>query len=101
MFVDEETTMEARIQFRIDDETKRLAQQSADRRGVTLSDACRKFAEELADEQRDVESQSQWLKNEVNAAFSKLDSGKAEFISHSSAKIFMDKRKAEIRSKNR
>ncbi|WP_247919292.1 type II toxin-antitoxin system RelB/DinJ family antitoxin [Yersinia pseudotuberculosis] len=91
--------MEARIQFRIGEDTKRLAQQSADRRGVTLSDACRSFAEGLAEEQRKVEEQNQWLKKEVNAAFEKLDSGNASFMNQNEAKVLMEKRKAEIRAK--
>ncbi len=36
--------MDTRIQFRIDDETKRLAQQMAKSQGRTLSDACRDLA---------------------------------------------------------
>lgn len=91
--------MESRIQFRINEETKRLAQQSADRRGVTLSDACRKFTEELAEEQLKVESQAGWLKDEVDKAFAKLDAGKAEFISHKEAKLLMKKRKESIKKK--
>lgn len=91
--------METRIQFRISEETKRLAQQSADRRGVTLSDACRKFTEELADEQLKVESQEQWLKHEVERAFSKLESGQAEFFSHTDAKELMHRRKEAIKAR--
>jgi len=91
--------METRIQFRINEETKRLAQQSADRRGVTLSDACRRFTEELADEQLQVESQEQWLKHEVDNAFAKLDSGRAEFFNQTEAKQLMQKRKEAIKAK--
>lgn len=91
--------METRIQFRVNEETKRLAQQSADRRGVTLSDACRKFTEELADEQLQVDMQEQWLRQEVDKAFAKLDSGKSEFFSHEDAKELMMKRKESIRAK--
>lgn len=91
--------MESRIQFRINEETKRLAQQSADRRGVTLSDACRKFTEELAEEQLQVESQEQWLRQEVENAFAKLDSGRTEFFTQTEAKQLMQKRKEAIRAK--
>ncbi|MDD9227967.1 hypothetical protein PVL96_23835 [Aeromonas hydrophila] len=44
--------MDARIQFRVSEETKRLAQMYADKNGTTLSDECRKLAEKLAEEQR-------------------------------------------------
>ncbi|EKK5437249.1 type II toxin-antitoxin system RelB/DinJ family antitoxin [Enterobacter hormaechei] len=91
--------METRIQFRINEETKRLAQQSADRRGVTLSDACRKFTEELADEQLKVETQEQWLKHEVERAFAKLESGQAEFFAHADAKQLMQRRKEAIKAR--
>ncbi|WP_198341864.1 type II toxin-antitoxin system TacA family antitoxin [Oceanisphaera avium] len=37
--------MDTRIQFRVDEETKRLAQQMAESQGRTLSDACRELTE--------------------------------------------------------
>lgn len=91
--------METRIQFRVNEETKRLAQQSADRKGVTLSDACRKFTEELAEEQLQVESQEQWLRHEVENAFAKLDSGRTEFFTQAEARQLMQKRKEAIKAK--
>ncbi|MBO1375546.1 hypothetical protein BVH61_18845, partial [Vibrio cholerae] len=36
--------MESRIQFRVDESVKKLAQAAAERRGITLSDACRDLA---------------------------------------------------------
>lgn len=39
-----------------------------------------------------------WLVDQVNAAFEKLDSGKAKFISHEQAKSEMAKRKTRIRN---
>lgn len=39
-----------------------------------------------------------WLVDQVNAAFKKLDSGKAKFISHEQANSEMAERKAKIRS---
>ena len=44
-----EFIMDTRIQFRVDEETKRLAQIMAESQGRTLSDACRELTEELAD----------------------------------------------------
>lgn len=39
-----------------------------------------------------------WLAEQVNAAFKKLDSGKAKFINHELATSDMAERKAKIRS---
>jgi len=93
--------METRIQFRINEETKRLAQQSADRRGVTLSDACRTFTEGLAEEQLKVDMHERWLSEEIDKAFSKLDSGRAEFFNRDEAKQLMLQRKEAIKSRHK
>ncbi len=53
--------MDTRIQFRVDEETKRLAQQMAESQGRTLSDACRELTEQLADQQRKTLSHDAWL----------------------------------------
>lgn len=44
--------MDTRIQFRIDEETKRLAQLMAASQGRTLSDASRELTKQLAEQQR-------------------------------------------------
>ncbi|MCS0451784.1 damage-inducible protein J [Vibrio diabolicus] len=72
--------MDTRIQFRVDDEIKRLAQQ-------------------MAEQQRKVLSHDAWLTEQVNLAFEKFDSGKASFVDHDSAKARMAERKAKIRSR--
>ena len=41
--------MDTRIQFRVNEETKRLAQLMAESQGRTLSDACRELTEQLAE----------------------------------------------------
>ncbi|MDY0292747.1 MAG: type II toxin-antitoxin system RelB/DinJ family antitoxin [Desulfuromonadaceae bacterium] len=91
--------MDTRIQFRIDDETKRLAQQMAESQGRTLSDACRELAEQLAELQRKALSHDTWLTEQVNLAFEKLDSGDAVFIDSDSAKNQMAERKAKVRNR--
>ena len=93
--------MDTRIQFRIDDETKRLAQQMAETQGRTLSDACRELTEQLAEQQRKALSHDTWLTEQVNLAFDKLDSGKAVFIDNDSAKKQMAERKAKVRNRGR
>ncbi len=91
--------MDTRIQFRVDEETKRLAQLMAESQGRTLSDACRQLTEELANEQRKIMSHDSWLTEQVNQAFDKLDSGNSVFISNDDAKTQMAERKARIRSR--
>ncbi|WP_442876579.1 type II toxin-antitoxin system RelB/DinJ family antitoxin [Endozoicomonas sp. GU-1] len=91
--------METRIQFRVDEETKRLAQKMAESQGRTISDACREFTEQLAEQQRKLSSHDQWLTQQVNQAFEKLDSGATNFAEHDKAKDEMAKRKAKIRNR--
>lgn len=93
--------MDTRIQFRVDEETKRLAQQMAESQGRTLSDACRELTEQLADQQRKALSHETWLTQQINLAFEELDSGKATFVDHEAAKSCMAERKAKIRSRGK
>jgi antitoxin component of RelBE/YafQ-DinJ toxin-antitoxin module len=93
--------MDTRIQFRVDDETKRLAQQMAESQGRTLSDACRELTEQLAEQQRKALSHNTWLTKQVSLAFDKLDSGKAVFVDNDSAKTLMAERKAKVRNRGR
>lgn len=93
------STMDTRIQFRVDEETKRLAQQMAESQGYTLSDACRNLTVKLAEQQRKAMSHDTWLTEQVNLAFAKLDSGEAVFLGHEEAKLSMAERKAKIRSR--
>ncbi|WP_440875760.1 damage-inducible protein J [Thalassotalea sp. PLHSN55] len=91
--------MDTRIQFRVDEETKRLAQLMAESQGRTLSDACRELTESLAAEQRKSMSHDAWLSEQINAAFDKVDSGEAQFIEHDDAKAQMEARKMKIRNR--
>ena len=72
--------MDTRIQIRVDDETKRLAQKMAEQQKKTLS-------------------HDAWLTEQVNLAFDKYDSGKAVFVDNESAKSHMKARKARIRNR--
>jgi antitoxin component of RelBE/YafQ-DinJ toxin-antitoxin module len=74
--------MEARIQFSVDEKVKRLAQTAVERMGITLSAACRDLAISLAEDQKQTEANNEWLQNEINKAYEKLDAGKAHFHSH-------------------
>jgi len=93
--------MDTRIQFRIDEETKRLAQLMAESQGRTLSDACRELTVGLAEEQRKTMTHDLWLTEQINAAFDKFDSGKANFIEHNEAKTQMEARKNKIRNRDK
>jgi len=91
--------VETRVQFRVDEETKLLAQKAIARQGTTLSDACRKLAEQLAEDQRKYENHDTWITEQVNQAFDRIDSGEAKFVTHGEAKSIMAERKAAIRKK--
>ncbi len=93
--------MDTRIQFRVDEETKRLAQLMTESQGRTLSDACRELTAGLAEEQRKSMTHDLWLTEQINAAFDKFDSGKANFIEHNEAKTQMEARKMKIRNRDR
>tara|TARA_B100000809_G_C14740376_1_gene388368 strand:+ start:43 stop:327 length:285 start_codon:yes stop_codon:yes gene_type:complete len=92
--------MDTRIQFRVDEETKRLAQLMATSQGRTLSDACRELTVGLAEEQRKTMTQDVWLTEQINAAFDKFDNGKSCFIEHDEAKAQMEARKNKIRNRD-
>ncbi|OZB06446.1 MAG: damage-inducible protein J [Idiomarina sp. 34-48-12] len=92
--------MDTRIQFRVDEETKRLAQLRAESQGRTLSDACRELTEKLALEQRLVDEQDQWLTEQIQLAFAKVDSGQARFFSHDEASTRMRAFKKQLKQQD-
>lgn len=92
--------MDTRVQFRVDEETKRLAQKMTESQGRTLSDACRDLTEQLAEQQRKVASHDTWLTEQVNLAFEKLDAERSVFIENTQAKARMAERKAKIRGRS-
>lgn len=71
------------IHFRIDEETKRLAMQAAERKKMSLTELVRERVEALADEERrfQLENANIELETLIEQAFSDYDSGKMEFIS--------------------
>lgn len=91
--------MEARIQFRVDEETKRLAQLMAKSQGKTLSDACRELTLQMAQAQRLKDHHEQWLAEQVNRAFDKLELEQAEFVNAPDAEAEMAQFKAAIKAK--
>ncbi|MGC6229771.1 damage-inducible protein J [Hafnia paralvei] len=71
------------IHFRIDEETKRLAMQAAERKKMSLTELVRERVEALADEERrfQLENANMELETLIEQAFSDYDSGEMEFIS--------------------
>jgi antitoxin component of RelBE/YafQ-DinJ toxin-antitoxin module len=89
--------MESRIQFRVSEEVKKLAQLTAEQRGTTLSDECRALTEKLANEQRAKEEHDSWLMSEISKAYEKLESGSSEFYSEEEAEGIMATFKERVR----
>lgn len=77
--------MDARIQFRVDQEVKLLAQQAAERKGSTLSDMCRELALNMAKEQEALMNHEKWLVEQVREAHKKIAEGKSQFVSNDMA----------------
>lgn len=92
--------MDTRIQFRVSEETKQLAQRAAERQGRTLSEACRALTEQLADEQRKLMDHNDWLTAEVNAAFDQFESGRSHFVKDIDAHDGMERFKESIRQRS-
>ncbi|ETX12480.1 DNA-damage-inducible protein J [Marinomonas ushuaiensis DSM 15871] len=91
--------MDTRIQFRVDEETKRLAQAMTESQGRSLSDACREMTEQLANEQKKRMSHDSWVTEQVNLAFERLDQGTADFVTQEEANAQMEDFKAKIRAR--
>lgn len=85
------------IHFRIDEETKRLAMQAAERQRMSLTEAMRQRAEELAAEERQYQSSEHegWLEQQIAEAFGRYDDGEGEFISDKEMNIRMDNLKQQ------
>ena len=85
------------IHFRIDEEVKRLAMQAAERQKMSLTEAMRQRAEELAAEERQYQDgeHDAWLEQQIAAAFSHYDAGEGEFISNDEMNVRMDELKAQ------
>lgn len=87
------------IHFRIEEETKRLAMQAAERKKMTLTELVRERVEELAEEERQFQlaHADTALEVLIEQAFSDYDGGKMEFISDEQMNSEMDRLKALAR----
>lgn len=79
-----EIMMSSTIHFRIDEETKRLAMQAAERQQMSLTELMRQRAEELAAEERRHQNNEHegWLEAQIAQAFSRYEAGEGEYISN-------------------
>ncbi|MEA9390074.1 damage-inducible protein J [Acerihabitans sp. TG2] len=80
------------IHFRIDEETKRLATQAAERHNKSLTELMRRRAEELAAEEVEYQGNEHeyWLAQQIQEAFDSYDAGEVEFISNEEMNARMD-----------
>lgn len=85
------------IHFRIDDETKRLAMQAAERHKMSLTEIMRQRAEELAAEEKrhQDDEHTVWLEEQITVAFNRYDAGEASFISDDDMTLRMNELKAQ------
>ncbi|MNM93551.1 bifunctional antitoxin/transcriptional repressor RelB [compost metagenome] len=85
------------IHFRIDDETKRLAMQAAERQKMSLTEMMRQRAEELAAEERQYQNSEHdtWLEQQIMSAFSRYDAGEGDFINDEQMNNHMDELKMQ------
>jgi antitoxin component of RelBE/YafQ-DinJ toxin-antitoxin module len=85
------------IHFRIDEQTKHLAMQAAERHKMTLTDVMRQRAEELAEEERRYQhnEHESWLEQQIMAAFDGYDGGEADFISNDEMNSHMNELKTQ------
>jgi antitoxin component of RelBE/YafQ-DinJ toxin-antitoxin module len=82
--------MEARIQFRIESETKDLAKKALDKKGISLSNALRTFLERLASTETVMNKQETWLKEQIEDTFERIEKGEVRYYSEEEAETMMD-----------
>jgi len=85
------------IHFRIDETTKRLAMQAAERKNTDLTKLVRQRVEQLAAEEQEMQSmeQDRWLENAIAEAFDYHDKQATHFISDDEMKTRMEALKAK------
>lgn len=82
--------METRVQFRIELETKSLAKQALDKKGISLSNALRSFLERLASTETVMSNEETWLKAQIEETFERIDSGEVRYFSEVQAEDMMN-----------
>lgn len=93
------TALNDQVRFRIESETKGLAQRAFERNGTNISDALREIVEKAAEDQAEFEKHDRWVTQQVNAAFDRYARGEAELISNDEVnEIMAEKKKAALAS---
>lgn len=92
--------METRVQFRIEPETKALAQKALSKKGLSLSDALRAFLERLASTEKIMTKEETWLKEQIEETFLRVDSGDVQYYSEDEAEDRMNSFIANIEHKH-
>lgn len=77
--------METRVQFRIESETKQLAKQALEKKGISLSDALRAFLDKLAVTEKVMTKEETWLKEQIEETFARVDRGEIRYYSEDEA----------------
>lgn len=83
--------METRVQFRIESETKELAKQALDKKGISLSDALREFLNKLASTEKSMTKEEIWLKEQIEDTFARVNSGEIRYYTEDEADERMDR----------
>lgn len=77
--------METRVQFRIESETKELAKQALDKKGISLSDALREFLNKLASSEKVMTKEETWLKEQIEDTFARVNNGEIRYYTENEA----------------
>ncbi|WP_433712772.1 type II toxin-antitoxin system RelB/DinJ family antitoxin [Escherichia marmotae] len=77
--------METRVQFRIECETKQLAKQALEKKGISLSDALRAFLDKLASTEKVMTKEETWLKEQIEDTFARVEKGEILYYSEEEA----------------
>lgn len=77
--------METRVQFRIEVETKDLAKQALDKKGISLSDALREFLTKVASTEKVMTKEETWLKEQIDETIMRVKRKEIKYYSEDEA----------------
>lgn len=92
--------METRVQFRIESETKKMAKQALEKKGISLSDALRAFLDKLAATEKVMTKEETWLKEQIEETFSRVEKGEIRYYSEDEADERMNSFISKIENKH-
>lgn len=88
--VKERAIMNTRIQFRIEVETKSLAMQALEKKGISLSTALREFIKNLAQTETNMQQSEDWLKAQISETYNSIERGEYQYYSEEDAEAMID-----------